>query len=254
MYTKKTYRFRDSREIEISHFGRYGAKGERRLPKKKATPEQIKKQNQKNRETRMRRLIKANFEDGDFWMTLKYRAGTRKPIEEVKKDLKKFVRAVRSVYARQKLEMKYIYRIEIGKEGGIHVHMVLNRVTDADRIISEMWRQGVVNFTRIRGDVKRLAEYIVKPPPEEMAGQLSLFDESERKDIVKYSTSRNLIRPAPDRREYKDRTVRRILENGPAPTKGFYIDADSVEIGINPVTGYPYVRYTELKLGRCADG
>ena len=37
-------------EHEIKCAGRYGAKGEKRAQKKKATPEQIKKQNQWNRE------------------------------------------------------------------------------------------------------------------------------------------------------------------------------------------------------------
>lgn len=257
MYWKKTFVFRDSREIEITHAGRYGAKGERRLPKKKATPEQIQKQNQKNKEKRMRRLIKANFEEGDFFLTLKYFAGTRKPLEEVEKDLKRFIRSMRTAYRKRMEEMKYIYRIEIGRErGGIHIHMILNRIADTDKLVRAFWQQGIPSFEQLykSGGFKALAEYITKPVPQDIVGQLSLFDKAEKKKLVKYSTSRNLIRPEPIKKAYIRLTVRRILENGPQATKGFYIDKDSIEIGVNPVTGYSYIHYTELRLERTRDG
>ena len=50
MLKKKEYRFGDGDyiEIEIYQDGRYGAPGKKREPKKKPTPEQIQKQNQKN--------------------------------------------------------------------------------------------------------------------------------------------------------------------------------------------------------------
>ena len=44
MYVKKTYRFKDSIEHEYSYAGKYGARGEKRSPKKKPTKEQIKRQ------------------------------------------------------------------------------------------------------------------------------------------------------------------------------------------------------------------
>ena len=44
------YRYGKYIEHEIKYNGRYGAKGEKRAPRKKATPEQIQKQNQYNKE------------------------------------------------------------------------------------------------------------------------------------------------------------------------------------------------------------
>ena len=61
-YRYKKYTFRYSIEHEIRFKGDYGGKGEKRAPRIKATPEQIAKQNQKNREIRVRRKIKENFE------------------------------------------------------------------------------------------------------------------------------------------------------------------------------------------------
>ena len=46
MYWKDTYEFLNSNDIEYKWEGKYGAKGEKRQKKKKATPEQMKKQNQ----------------------------------------------------------------------------------------------------------------------------------------------------------------------------------------------------------------
>lgn len=47
MRKKKEYRLRQSKWIEVEEYidGRYGAKGQKRQKKRKATPEQVKKQN-----------------------------------------------------------------------------------------------------------------------------------------------------------------------------------------------------------------
>ena len=91
----------NSNEYEYSGLYNYGAKGENREEKKKATPEQVAKQNQMNREKRMRRLLKKNFKRGDWWITLKYPQGTRKSMEEVREDLGKFIRNVSAAYKRR---------------------------------------------------------------------------------------------------------------------------------------------------------
>jgi hypothetical protein len=125
-YWLDTWTFPNSIEYEYKFAGNYGAKGEKRAERKKATPEQIKKQNQLNKEKRMRRVIKANFLSEDYWMTLKYPEGTRKKVEEVKKELKKFLDDMRKAYKKRSEIFKFIYRMEIGKHGGIHIHVLMN--------------------------------------------------------------------------------------------------------------------------------
>ena len=78
MYWRDTWRFNGSIEYEFKYAGRYGAKGEKRAERKRASPEQIKKQNQTIRENNVRRLIKANFDGYDLWCTLKYPRGARR--------------------------------------------------------------------------------------------------------------------------------------------------------------------------------
>lgn len=64
-------------EIEEKHTGRYGARGQKREKRKKASPEDIKRQNKWKRERDLRRLIKWNFGKYDYWMTITYRKGDR---------------------------------------------------------------------------------------------------------------------------------------------------------------------------------
>ena len=65
-YWLDTWSFPNSIEYEYKWEGKYGAKGEKRCRKVNITPEQIRKQNQMNREVRVRRLIKANFYPEDL--------------------------------------------------------------------------------------------------------------------------------------------------------------------------------------------
>lgn len=258
-YCMETWKFRYSIEREYKYKGRYGAKGEKRAEKVKATPEQIKKQNQRNREKTIRRLIKANFMPADLWCTLKYPAGTRKPIKEVMKDIRKFHDAMRREYKKAGEPYKFIYRVEIGKHGGIHIHILINRMAPehaTDILIAKHWKPGRVHFENLHetGGYKDLGKYIVKQPDEETWKQMSLFRKEEQKILIRYSSSRNLIRPEPERKDYKHRTVRKIIEEGPKPTKGYYIDKESVYCGVNRYTGMSYLQYTEVLINQKGDG
>ena len=268
-YKKYTYNFPGSKEVEYKYKGRYGAKGEKREKKKKATPDQIRRQNQWNREKRMRRLMKANFSPGDFWCTLKYPRGTRKPVEEVMKDFKNFRDRLKRRYKKYGEELKFIYRLEIGARGGIHIHFLVNRIKvnsgaappekppDTALIIQEAWKPcGRVNYEPVysEGLFENLACYMTKQPDEEVEEQLSLFPMEDRKKLIKTESSRNLIRPEPEVKEYGHWTMRKILEEGPEPTPGFYIDPDSVICGVNPVTGMSYLQYIEYELYTGQDG
>ena len=266
-YSKKVYFFRDSNEYEYTYAGKYGAKGEKRAKKKKLTKEQIRKQNQKNKEIRIRRLIKANFTKGDLWCCMKYPKGHRMDVEEVKKDLRKFLNMLRKNYRDKHQELRFIYRMEVGARGGIHIHILVNRIwnTQTDLILLKAWEKvlelrkipkkrtsGMLDYKSIydSGGYQGLAEYIVKQPEEdsEEYKQLSLFAPVQQKQLLSISSSRNLIRPEPQVKEVKHFTVRNIIENGPKPKKGYYIDKDSIVTGINPYTGMSYLKYTEVRI------
>lgn len=249
-YTRYTYRFEQSVEYEFHYAGKYGAKGEKRAKRSKPTPDQIEKQNQKNRENRVRRLIKANFHKNDLWITLKYPKGTKKTPDQLQQDLRRFIDNLRKKYKRREAELKFIYRMEIGKLGGAHVHMIVNSIHDAFKVIQDTWQQGRVNFQCLyeSGGYEQLASYLVKKPDEEVWKQMSMFQEEERQQFIRYSSSRNLVRPVPEVKKYSHWTLKKMIEEGPKADKGYYIDLDSIRHGINKWTGTSYLYYTEYRI------
>ena len=235
----------DSVEVEEKHTGRYGAGGQKREKRKKPTKEDIRRQNQWKRERDLRRLIKWNFSRHDYWMTLTYRKGDRPSWEQMKEDVRKMIRKVREKYRKMGAELKYVYRLQIGKRGGPHIHILANRIPgkETDILFAETWEKGHINFRTIydSGGFRDLAEYIAKP-----------LEEWEPEEVKRYHPSRNLIRKEPKeklirRRSLVDRQGRLISPKAP---KGYYIDPDSVRMGINPVTGFAYRHYTLIKINR----
>lgn len=247
-YTQYTYRFPNSLEYEFHFKGQYGCAGEKRAKKCKKTPEAVRRYNQKKKKDKVRRLIKANFKKYDYFVTLKYPKGTRKKLEQVQEDLRRFITSLRGKYKRRDKELKFIYRLEIGARGGIHIHMIIPRIHEGDILIQDSWTQGRVNFQNLydKGNYDQLAAYIVKEPDEEVSKQLSFFQEDEQKQFIKYSTSRNLIRPIPEKKIYSRWTLKKLIENEPRPSQGYYIDKSSIISGINQWTGMSYLYYTEI--------
>lgn len=241
MRKRKSWDFGDSIEVEENYIGQYGAPGEKRAEKRKLTPKEMQEKNQRNREKKMRRLIKANFKENDYWITLTYERGSRPEVGELQKDLQEFIRKVRERYRKSGFELKWISRMEIGSRGGPHLHVLLNRIqtenTATDLIISECWRDGGAYPKTLykAGGFKDLADYIVKPKQE------------HEPDILKrYSRSRNLkeIEPKVEKMKGKD------WRKEPVPPKGFYLDKSSYWEGICGFTGRLSRSYTFL---RCQD-
>lgn len=251
-YWQKKWEFTNSNEYEYTYVGNYGAKGEKRAARKKKTPEQVKQQNVINRKNYVRRLIKKNFGPGDYWITLKYPKGTRKPVEVVKKDVRNFIDRMRNAYKKQGEPLLYIYRIEVGKRGGIHVHMILNRVRGkpaTDVLVERNWKAGRPHFALLYedGGYDQLASYLTKAPEDTEEGQKTKG----------YVPSRNLVKPEPKKKTYFRRTVEKLVKEGPVPTDGYYIDQDSVVRGENAFTGMSYLHYTEVRkkpIERADDG
>lgn len=254
-YIEKDYIAVNHIEREFYFQGKYGSKGEKR-DKKKHSSLEIKEYNHKQQEKKIRRLIQANFFEHDYYVTLKYKKGTRKDIKGFQGDLSKFLRIMRDKYKKLGVPFKFIYRIEIGKLGGPHVHIIFNRTQGTDTMIKDAWKRASEDAGSFQMETldnengfERLAAYICKQPDEEVKGQLkfALVEESNKK-VFTVSTSRNLIRPEPVKKNYVHWTMKKILENGPTPTKGFKIDKDSIVTGINPFNGFTYLWYRESRI------
>lgn len=240
IYKKITYDMGVMIQIIKCMPGNYGAPGEKRNKKQKRTPEDIWKQNEKNKWRKIQRIIIANFKAGDWHLILKYRKGEAP--EDYKDALghrQKFVGQMRKAYKKAGVPFKWIAVTERGKKGKVlHHHLIIEdinvdgcRTTD---LVKRLWTYGNKFFVEMYedGEYEKLAEYIVKAETKEECGWCT------------YSRSRNLIVPRPN----KELIYRRRWRNPPVAPKGWYVVKESVWNGRNPVTGYPIQHYTLKKL------
>ena len=107
-YTEYIYRSHWGIEHVFIFQGKRGGKNEKRAERKKATPEDIRRQNHRNKVNYIRRTIQLNFRQGDLWLTLTYPKGTRLPIGEVTRDFQRFLRRMSEQYNKSEVQLKNI--------------------------------------------------------------------------------------------------------------------------------------------------
>ena len=142
------------------------------------------------------------------------------------KHMQKFIRQLQTRYRKYGWTLKYIWRPQIGKKGAIHIHILISAMSNAEtrteKIVKDLWTPG------------------------------NPLQEWEPEEAKSFHPSRNLIRKEPARETVRRRSLidkqGRIREI--KPKKGYYVDPNSIEQGINPVTGYAYRRYTLVKIQR----
>lgn len=166
-WTSKRYRFLNAIEVEEFHSAKYGAPGKERQKRKKLTPKQVEKQNQKNKEKLARRKLREHFNVNDYFTDLTYRKDARPPDMETAKDqFTKFLRGVQKEYRKRGEELKWMRNIEVGTKGAWHIHIIINRIPDTDIILAANWPHGKVynELMYEKGEFRELAEYITKTP------------------------------------------------------------------------------------------
>ncbi|MEY8378780.1 hypothetical protein AALD22_24065 [Lachnospiraceae bacterium 56-18] len=249
MATKRvSYEFENVIEREEYHDGKYGAPGKKREEKKKATPEQVAKINQYNREKKARHRLSMYFHEGDWFATLTYRKDARPAdMATAKKHFSDFMRNVRPWYRKQGYEVFWIRNIENTKTNNWHIHLVINDIPVGNLIamLNAMWPHGRVHDPKPlykRGEFKDLATYITKN--EKSTRELIGDNLDHQVTEASYSHSRNMPLPPPKVEKLKR------WEKQPREKKGWYIDKESYYEGINPVTGYKYRHYTLIRINR----
>ena len=125
--------------------GRYGAPGEKRAKKKKATPEEVEQVNQWTRERKARHRLRMYFKVNDYFFTLTYPKEERpSDMKQAKQDFKEFYLFCKKEYKKRGQELRWIRNIECTPSGNWHIHVVLNRIPDTDLIIAAAWKHGKV--------------------------------------------------------------------------------------------------------------
>lgn len=232
MRKQKIYRFKNSIEVEEYRDGRFGAKGEKRVERRKATPEQVKRQNQFNRTKKLRRMIKANFKEDDLYWTLTFKKEKRPESMEAAKEIwNKMQRKLRDECKKQNLQFKWVVRIEKGSKGAVHIHLIMNAI-ERSSFVKELWKEfghARLEFMYEEGGFADLAAYMTK-----------LDDDGEKSY---YSHSRNLPIPEPE----VNMVSGELEDDAIKIPEGYYLEKESLIEGINPITGYPFRQYILLK-------
>lgn len=238
------------RTIEVARYysSRYKCKGIKRSAKVKPTKEAQEKINTKHAETNLRRLINANFSGGDYHLVLDYihkKGDEYRTPEQMKKDIAVFLREVRKICKKLGITFKYIHVMEIGEHGSRHHHLIVNKM-DID-ILQRAWAKAYEGNNRIKvfplddsGNYAKLASYLIKYTSKHLK-------DDDRLQGKRWASSKNLVRPVTKKRIITNRDWYRTE---PKAKKGYYVDLDSVEVGITSPEyfGYGYFRYTMVRL------
>lgn len=232
--------------IEVRKYFTYGLhpKGSKRHKRDKESPDRVKKSNQRIAGRKLRRLMNANFEDGDFLIRLDFCAD-KKPEGslDMQKEMQNFIRRLRTRFKKDNIPLKYIFVKEIGARGSRHIHMMMNKCNT--EYIRECWKAGAIHIDPLysNGQYAKIAEYFIK--------YAAKTEETEGKLIGKrWYASQNLVEPKIKKVKENARKFSKKI-NEP---KGYYLDKESVCEGISDLTGYEYFSYTLIQNDRKKGG
>lgn len=204
--------------------------GKKRAKKENATKEAVKRMNERYATHNLTVLMNANFSIGDLHIVWTYRKEERPTPEVAQKYLTKAIKDLRKVYRKAGQELKYIYTTEY-KNGAIHHHILLNYFDI--RKIASVWKYGMTRPTVVyTNDLSKLASYFVKETQK-------TFKDDTSPTKQRYIPSKNLAHPEPQ----EEIVHSKHWAKEPKPIAGYEIVKDSVENGVNEITGFPWQYY-----------
>ena len=167
-------------------------------------------------------------------------------LEYLRQDIDVFLRECRKEYRKAGLEFKYIHVMEIGKKGARHHHLVVNKIDT--EILQRCWYKAYEGHNRVKvfplddsGNYAELASYLIKYTGTHKKGTDGALQGK------RWNCSKNLVRPEP---EYHIISDREYFKKEPKAIKGYYVDKNSVSMGVHSPEyyGYGYLRYTLVKI------
>lgn len=215
----------------------------KRSQRKKATKEAVKQYNQRMRIRNLTRKINENFAQDDNYLTLTY--GEEKPeVKEADELFNKFIRLLRREFQKRGRTFRWIGRTEVGaKNNALHHHLLIPKLSDNARedreLIRELWHKyapgSLVKIIPLyTEEFSRLASYFCKR--SKYAEQTGMKQN--------YRCSRNLREPKETHKRVKANSWR----EEPVVPAGWMLDKNSLEVGVNPLTGTGYQFYRLIKL------
>lgn len=197
-----------------------------------------KKRNKRQSYLKKKYEILNNFDKGDMWVTLTYRADcTPKTPDAAHKNMARVFSCVQRKLKRMGIEFKCYAKTEAGENIRVHHHLLVKNNFPVISVLYDYWKE----YWNIR-DFKEIYNF--------SDGRLvTYFLDCEHKELIfeKYYHTRNMIAPEVETRIYPSRSFR---EN-PRPPKP---DADGTEYEIRNLKnffpdrdGYIYQEYEIVK-------
>lgn len=244
MYKEQIIRAGRTEEHALYHSIRYNqngtGKGEKRAKRSKPTSERQALVNRKRAERILTRLLNANFGRNDLYATWTFSKDKRPgDPERFKQTVQALLKALRKLFGKMGVPLRYIWVGERGERGAEHIHMVMTGIDI--RMLQPIWPYGYVTCANLdpSGSYRKLAAYFIKYSDKTMRTEGRLQGK-------RYNPSHGLIHPEPEKtRIRKRKTFRADDIKVPA---GWYLERDTVECGISDVTGYEYLYYTLVML------
>ena len=230
--------------IEISKYysHRYKCKNAIRSKSIENTKEAQERKNYKRQEKKLTRLINTNFKENDYHVVLNYKKEERPAtIEDMKNDMRQFLKSLRGVCKKNDIDLKYIYVAERGKKGALHFHMVINKIDPG--ILTSIWKKGRVNIHMLdnTGQYKDLAAYLLKFTKEHK-------QEAKKLSGKAWSSSRNLKKPLIIKKIINKHDFFKEKVSIPKKYRNeYYLQKDSIYNGFHYETGYKFFTYTLIK-------
>ena len=241
MYIRETCKAGKTIEIRYYYTYRYNVKtGGRRGKKEKPTKEAQERVNYLHCQQTLTRIMNANFDKNDYYITLDYKKELRPQDKEaMRRDAETVIKALRRAYQKAGKQLKYVYVAERGRRGALHHHMVISGGVDI-QVLKELWKKGWITIKPLSdtGQYRRLAEYFVKWSHQNMK------NDGERIHGKHWNSSKNLIHPVPVKQVINSKKGFRATAR---ERKGYYVDKESIQQGVHAITGYPFFYYTLIK-------
>jgi len=224
-------------EVSKKHSYRYMGKKIPRRENKNETPEDVKKINERNAETNLRRLINTNFGYQDIHLVLTYKKENRpQSPQEAKVDLEKFLRKLRAYYKKRGCELKYIAVTEY-KNKSIHHHLIITSMDTRD--LTDLWTCGQPRPTYLdrSGQYGQLASYLIKETSKTFNSEEGIYGK-------RWCASKNLEQPKITKRIISASSWQKNVK----AKKGYYIEKGSERSGHSEFTGFAYQFYRMIKV------
>lgn len=243
-YIKEICKAGKTIEINKYYSFRWHTKGEKRENKADESSEAQKRVNQRQAETKLRRLLNNNFEDGDLLITLDFfRENLPRGSDEMQLHMSKAMRKLKALMHKDGEALKYVYVKEVGRKSSRHIHAVINKTKM--EYLRKVWPHGGIHIQPLysNGNYGQIAAYFIKYAIK--------TEESEGKLIGKrWYGSRNLKKP---------KVIKKVITSGKfsreaREVKGYKVLPDSISEGVSELTGFEYFSYMMIRTDKKGGG